>query len=345
MLPLGAAFITAPARADDASAQLTYSAPDVCLSQQLLQRAVEARLQRPVFVAAADADLLVELTVRLDPALSSWKAALTLRSRAGNWLGSRELQSESSACAGLSEPLALVLALIIDVDRAEIPAPPPELPGSASAPSRAPPRTLRVPDLREHVPAAVAPAIEPPRRTRVARGSTGRVGIQGFLALGLLPEAALGVRASAALSPPAFWTIEIGAAAWMAERARRGTAGSEFTARTLDVLVCPLEHTGAALGTRVQLAMCAAQTLLWLRAEGFGLDRNRAHSRFYTLFGGRLRAALALTGPLSLRAGAGAEAPATRDEYFYLEADGQPRTLHRIAPVVGFGELGLELTF
>ncbi|HEY6556850.1 MAG TPA: hypothetical protein VI072_06240 [Polyangiaceae bacterium] len=322
---------TARAQAEPASVALEYAAERDCTPRAELARQVEARLGRPVFVEQ-DADVLVEVKTKRREDAAGWVANLTLRARHGNWLGARELQSESARCSGLDQPLSLVLALMVDIPKDELP-PPAEIPVQAPPPA---PRVVRVP----------APPIVP--RAKAASARTERkppfrvvLGVSGVLSAGLLPDLALGLRASILLRPPEFWPVELGGVVYRDARAQVSRGGSDFEAAGADIAVCPL---GGERG-RVTVLACAAQSLGRMHVSGYGFDQNQEHSRFYSSFGLRARLSLALTTWLAGRLAASAEVPVTRDEFYFVNERGERERVFRSAPVVGTAELGMELRF
>jgi len=93
-----------------------------CIPTQALARAVEDRLARRVFVSAAQADVSVEGRIEKSKGKASgWRAVITIRDGAGATLGTRELEKPDASCDAMNEPLALVIAVMIDPDAATRP--------------------------------------------------------------------------------------------------------------------------------------------------------------------------------------------------------------------------------
>lgn len=327
------AFTQTPAHAEASpvSVALTYDAPPGCTSEREVKRAVEARLARSPFVEQG-ADVLVEVTVKARANTDAWVANVTLRAQSGNWLGARELQTESTRCADLDEPLSLVLALMVDVPKEELP--PPQVTAVETPPPA--PRVLRVP-----APPVALKTPSPPAHATQRTALHGELGVSGVLSAGLLPDLAVGVRGSILLRPPEFWPVELGAVLYRAAEAQVSGGGSDFEAAGADIAVCPFHGD---LGSFRVLA-CAVQSLGRLKATGFGFDENREHARFYSLFGARARLSLGLTSWLAGRVSASAEVPVTRDDFYFVNAQGERERVFRSAPVVASGELGIELRF
>lgn len=315
------------AQAAPVSVAFAYDAAPTCTSEAAVKRAVEARLARSVFVEQS-ADVSVEVKVEPRDEAGGWVANVTLRAQGGNWLGARELQTPSPRCSDLDEPLSLVLALMVDVPKDELP-PPPETPVAAPPPA---PRILRVPAPQPPTPA--------PRAER-RRAFHGELGVGGVLGVGLLPDLALGFRGSILLRPPGFWPVELGALLYRRAQAQSAGGGSDFDAAGADIAVCPLQVDSGSL----RGLACATQSLGRLNVSGYGFDENQEHSRFYALFGVRARLALGLTSWLAGRVSANVEVPVTRDEFYFTNAEGERERVFRSAPLVGSGELGMELRF
>jgi len=89
-----------------------------CSSTGMLTTAVEQRLQRHLFVPPSQADLKVTTTfTRIS---SDWVADIDLYSAQGKPLGHRKITSTSRECSGLDDSLALVIALMVDLTKAEL---------------------------------------------------------------------------------------------------------------------------------------------------------------------------------------------------------------------------------
>jgi hypothetical protein len=118
---LGVLSIAPPARAQDADpprASLAWSAPEGCISAPQLAAAVSSRLGRPAFVAPHDAEL--RLVGRLERA-DRVRATLVLETAAGDVVGRRELAG--SSCEAVADSVAVVLAIMLNVRRADLPPP------------------------------------------------------------------------------------------------------------------------------------------------------------------------------------------------------------------------------
>ncbi len=224
---------------------------DACVATQDLAKQVEGRLGRAVFASAAVADVSVE--GRIEPAADhhGFRAVLTLRDAHGTLLGTRELARPDASCDGMREPLALVIAVMIDPDAAlgpNKPAPPP-------APEPPPPVIVEKP-VYIQVPAPP----QPPRPVwRID------VGPSAATNLGLMPAPNLGLSASGLLTPPGVFPLEGFGALWFDDRTASaganpsGTGGpgaASFFLAYVGGGLCPLHHEGGQ-GGAVRLYGCA----------------------------------------------------------------------------------------
>lgn len=113
----GLLLATSPVRAQDAeTASLGWSrlpGAESCPTAIELGEAVERNLGRDVLVAAPDAALSIE--GRIEPAEGGFRAVLAVARRGGASEGERVYQ-HAGACVDALEPLALIVALMIDPD-------------------------------------------------------------------------------------------------------------------------------------------------------------------------------------------------------------------------------------
>ena len=143
------AFLRVRPSASEASHVVALVAPHArqptsCIATQALARSVEERLGRHVFVSAAEADVSVEGRIEKRSA-GGWHSVITIRDGKGALLGTRELDRPDASCDAMNEPLALVIAVMIDpeakLSSASSPPPlPPPTPAPAPAPAPAPVR-------------------------------------------------------------------------------------------------------------------------------------------------------------------------------------------------------------
>jgi hypothetical protein len=294
-----------------------------CMTAEALRQSVAKRLGRDPFVdGEGDVTLRGRASAEGEP--SGWVVELELRTSSGLPIGTRTLRTEAAHCSALDESLPLVVALMLDVPRDELPrplpAPPPPVPKSVT-----PPSPISVP-RETHAP-------REPWRFQLAVLATG--------AAGLVPGIGLGAGVSLGVEPPTFWLTELDVAVWLPSDAERPEGGSRFRLVTVGLALCPLSLDSAPL----RLDVCAGQRIGRLSAEGFGFERNREQARLSYALGARARGWLTLAGPLRVGLGAGGEVPLWRDQFVYSAANGQRPSLFRMSPVVGAAEalLGVSL--
>lgn len=240
-----AALFAAPsgAPADFARVHLEWSVPpdaEGCVDARSLGRAIDERLARSVIVDRASADLSVR--GRVDRSVDGdWIATLDLLDGAGKVVGARQVQRPGESCAELDRPVAVVLALLCDV-------------------------------RRDQIPGATPPAPPPATGGPVWDGA---VGAGGDAAVGLFPGLAGGVRAFASFAPPRRPRVEIAAVLHPAGTARREGFGADLWAWRVGVGLCRALAAGGALGLRA----CAGVAAGRLHAAGFGFPENHDAAR------------------------------------------------------------------
>lgn len=294
-----------------------------CLGQARLERSVERRLKRRVFVPDADADL--RLRVRFVQRGEQIEAHIEIASKDGTPRGSRSLVT-SGHCSKLDDSLALSLALLVDQPPDPEPAPPPEAEAAAAvpivAPVTPPPRGVIV------IPAEVAAPREP---WHVAAGAAAKA------IWGALPGIAGGAVLWLQLRPGGFPAILLAGEGFLpAEAERDADSGARFRLVRVGLAICPAltAAPGASIG------LCVGQQVAWLAASGYGFDHDAKQRRLgysFSLGGeGRVR----LFSPVSVRAFFGAEVPLLRDRF--TSAGTSAQELFRVAPVAVAAEIGLE---
>jgi hypothetical protein len=293
-----------------------------CIERQALIEAVEARLSRNVF----EGDGEIRVAGRIGPGRAGgWQARLTLATAKGQALGKRELTTPAADCSALDDSLALVVALMVDVPVSEV-------------------RARDEAAERKRAELAPTPSPTPlaiPRKTHAPRAAwSWDVSVQATAAVGLLPGIAPGVRAGLGVMPPAP-KFELEFSYFFETRAEAGASGSAFSLLAVGLHVCPLElPVGAAL-----VRGCIGQQAGWISADGFGYDNNFQRDRF--VYGIELgaRFEMPVAGPISLRAGARAQAPLTRHRFFATESDGGQTELYRVEIIAVAADLGFGLKF
>lgn len=284
-----------------------------CIGPEPLARAVEQRLERPIFGGRERAAIVAHL--RAERVGDAFVFRLRLSDRRGRVLGSRELSTVAEDCSALDDSLALVLSLALDVPTREAASAPPE------------------PEPAEPPPAAPPPAPpEPHERWQVAPA------LGAVLGLGVLPRAALDVSARVELAPPGVWWLGAGVTRFGEQRLGDGQGG-RFDALTVQFWACPLTFS---LRASLSAGLCPELLLAYQGSEGFGFGRSYEGDRWLPALGARgsLRQEL---GPVFVSATVSLLAPLIHRRYFYEQ--GGEITFHEaaVAQLVGGLFVGVAL--
>jgi len=303
-----------------------------CIATPTLAQRVETRLARKVFVSPSEADVSVEGHVSRERSPAGWRAVITVRDATGALLGTREVRSAEASCSSLDDPIALVVSVLIDAEThpdagagsgANGPAPP--------APSAPPPQVVV---RRERVYVPVPERAPRPWRFEGGAAAAG--------ALGLLPNAALGVDVAALLEPPGFWGIELSGAYWFpAKVPAEGEAYTDVALVYGQLALCPLRWAR----DRAALRLCAGAQVGSVRSRGVGFDRELSNESVVVNAVLPTRLSIRIAGPLFVTAGAALVVAIVRPELTYGAADGSTRTIFRAPPLAGVFELGLAVHF
>jgi hypothetical protein len=299
------------------------SGTSACLEAAKLERAVERRLKRQVFVAAPNAQLALRVvfTRRGD----DLEARIELSSADGTSRGTRTLVT-AGHCSALDDSLALSVALLVD----EPPDPePPENPEPSAEPTpTAKPAAAKQPERVINIPDDVIAPREPWHA---------RFGVSAAAAWGQLPGIRPVLTLHLTLVPRGFWPIVLSADGfWPKSAARDDTSGARFQLLRVGLAVCPALVDQP---TR-SVSLCVGQRIGWLSVEGYGFDHDQRERRLgYALsLGGEGRQKL--FGPVSVRGYLGAEVPLVRDRF--TSGGRNAVELFQPSPLGVFGEIGLE---
>jgi hypothetical protein len=294
-----------------------------CLSAAALERSVENRLKRRVFVEAARADL--RFVVSFERRDKTTEARIDVSDIGGRARGSRSLVT-SSHCSALDDSLALSVALLVDQP------PEPEVAVAAAGEGQtSPPPMIAQPATKLRV-ITIPEDVSAPRDPWHAR-----VGLMGSALWGTLPSVVPGIALYFKLVPRHVYPIVLqGEMYSLAASERDSSSGARFRLLRVGLALCPplhqkLDHS---------FGLCVGQRVGWLVVQGYGFDqaaRERRLTYALTLGGeGTLR----LFGPVSARAYLGAEVPVVRDQF--ASAGRNASTLFQ-PTFVGFaGEIGIQ---
>ena len=305
-----------------------------CIGTRDLAQAVETLLGHPVFVSASQAEVSIE--GRAEPqSAGGYRATITVSSKSGQPLGTRELASEKGDCRALDEQVALAVALIIDPEAALAPktAKEPERPRSGG---EAEPRVIekRVP---VYVPVRVEGPAPPPRPSW-----RGDVFAAAAVGSGTLPDPSFAAVVGASLDPPWLLPLEtvISVVAPQHASAPRSARVSFFVAHA-GLFACPLAKRGEVFAARV----CGGGEAGVITAVGEGFDSDGAGVRAQLAVAARARLSVKVAGPFALAAAVAGSVPLRRERFVYRDPSGAAVELFRVPAVAARGELGLELRF
>jgi hypothetical protein len=221
----------------------------------------------------------------------------------------------------MREPLALVVALMIDPDASTAPPPPPT---PAPAP---PPQTIVVEKQVPVYVAVPAPAPPPPPPE-----PTWHIDVGASLAasVGLLPHVEPGIAGSALLEPPWFIPLEAYGALWLDSTA---DGGPTFALAYVGGGLCPLRYRDELL----RIYACASGELGYLKAT----SPDSAQVHVAGVLEGR--GSLKLFGPIAARAGASLVVPILRPSFEYTDSQTGQAAAFRMSAVAAVLDAGLGL--
>jgi hypothetical protein len=307
----------AAARADgprERSSSLSWvrlEGAEACIGGSELARAVEEQLGRPIFVSAAQADLVVEGRAERVAAPSGFRAVVSMTDRDGTSLGERVVDSAGSSCDDLGRLVTIAIAVMID----------PLIAPARAAPRERPPRVL----------VRTKRVVVPGPRPRWHFETDASLGA----ALGLLPGFAAGGLGALVVEPPGFVPIVLEGAIFLGRSSR-----ADLLQAHGGVALCPLARRGPRLG----LAACAGIDAggLFANARDEGVPNG---DRLAVQAHASVRAHLRIVGPLALRAGLHLVVPLRHDDLTVTDDQDDERVLYAPDPVAGLLTLGLGLVF
>jgi hypothetical protein len=342
-LPVGAEEESVTARLEWRRAPGTKA----CLDGNSLERAVNRRWGRSVFVETTTPDIVLKGTVgRAEH--GGWIVSLALYRGDGTSLGSRELVTAAPSCSSLDDSVALAVGLMLDVSRHRIveerraSAAQGEKPAdtgrtrSTAAPATAAKATETA---TLHEPVIEGPRISIPEDTQPSREPWRAAPSAGMeAAVGFLPSVAIAPRVGLSVDLPRFVPLELAASLFLEDR-EGASRGARFSAWSVEMAVCPFTLRKGAF----RADSCVMERLGEVRATGFGFTEDAVVTELVSTVGAREAGTVSLVGPLSAFLGLSLEAPVVRYRFVFGDSIGNTRSVHRMAPLVGTGALGLSL--
>jgi hypothetical protein len=262
---------------------------------------------------------------RVEPSgAGGFRATVTVTDEHGAVQGAREIRTASPRCSAMDDDLVLVIAVTIDPDAA--------LGSVRPAPGKPRPLPSPIRPAPADCPAPPPPPSPSPWRASLEAGGTAMVG--------LLPRAAGGVLIRTHVTPPRFWSFDVGAVVFPAVGAQQGGASASFQLTEAFVNVCPLTVGKSS----VAFSACAGVQAGALHAQGSGVlvSSSPEEALFNVAVEGRVR--WRPWGPLLLGAGLGLAVPVLRTRFTYVYA-GTSTDLFTVAPIAGTLDLSAGVEF
>jgi hypothetical protein len=340
---------------------------ETCISGHQLATRLE-RWIGPVFAAAGRGDHAIEALLHRTE--SGWRARVVVSDADGHTLGERELRAGNEGCRRLDPQLMLVVALAIDPEVALAGLPDEllnEFPGDDD-PAAELLRELEVERASAVAAANRAAAVDPlaeaaetaddsgpeagrdqarppsPEPSRSAGAWSWQLEAHLLSSVGFMPALAMGPGLELRADPVVFWPLMVSAGFWLPNQAELVLPTSRgdsigFTMLQFSLGVCPtLLQVGA-----LQVGMSGGLLVANRRADSDALESSVDVSRWsWGPFLGP-RAHYAMSGALSLVAGASIHVPFNRDTFAYDDQFGIRQELFRPAAVAAFAEIGIAL--
>lgn len=303
-----------------------------CMPAARLERGVERRLKRKVFVDAQRADL--RFAVSFTKRGGELEARIVVSSIDGTPRGVRVLVT-SSHCSALDDSLALSVALLVDQPpEPEAPPEPEPPPKPATAHDAAGSAPIHSAPVR---PASPRPIWIPPEVAAPREPWHVSLGASAAAIWGALPGVAPGVAVFLTLRPRHFLPTTLMGEAWRTATAERDAeAGARFRLLRAGIALCPALLEAAERGVN----LCFGQKLGWLSVAGYGFDHDARERRLTFALSAGLEARLRLFSLFILRGYLGAEVPVVRDQF--RSGGSNPANLFQPSPVALDAQVGLE---
>jgi len=228
-----------------ATLRVERSVEEACPDERAIRAEVDRRLGRSSFAEEAPRSIVV---LYRPPLRGRRRARITVREGDGQ-ASTRDLSQDGPRCEGLSEAVALAVALVIDPDAALRPPP-----ATAAAPADTPTVPISCPEApaTSCPECATCPSPSPPAATAPRRSLPASwIALSAGVAVGVAPAPSLGVGLSAMVPLQAHWSLDLGASYLFPVTTLDGTASIGRT----------VARVGACLDTTptwVQFGGCAS---------------------------------------------------------------------------------------
>jgi hypothetical protein len=295
-----------------------------CIASAALAGAIEERLDRHVFVSAADASLAVE--GRVERAGDGWRAVIEVVDGEGQSLGERTLESREETCDQLGSTLAVAIALMIDPLTAPEPEPDPD-PDQDPDPDPDPIVIVRTERVEVPVPAEPDP------------GRSWRFEVDAALvgSAGLVPTPMIGGLSTIILRAPNFVPVAIEGALYPFSRAEPTNGHADFLHVHAGLQICPLWFRENGLALHACLGADAGAVIV-VGGDLAIAENERLIGQAHAVVRGHWD----VIGPLTIRAGVHLLVP-FRHEPFLATVGGVSTTVYTPEPIAGMLDIGLGI--
>jgi hypothetical protein len=281
-----------------------------CPDEERIAASVHDIVGYPPFVPSP-CDRMIRGRIERRDSSGEWLANLSLETSDGSPLGDRQLVFKDDQCVALADPIALVMALMLEANHAHA--------------------ILMVPIATPTAPSSV-------QHQGFGRRSHTFAGLGA--SWGLLPDVSLGPHLGFGLSLSRLVSMQVEGSVWLPASNHSTDRGGEFWAWYAGTLVCPRITTAGVS----ELSVCAGAQAGKVYGSGVGLDYDLSPNRPYLQGEVRVQGSVTLFGPLALSAYFDSAVPMVRPRFVYEEPPGPSREVHRPNAVVLSGGIGLDLT-
>jgi hypothetical protein len=324
----------------DFALEISAPAGAQCTRPLTLQRAIEERVGRLVFLDAADPSRRIQVAIASDAEHATWSAEIAMRDEDGKVVGERRVSANATSCDALDEALVVVISTLIGIADETRPAKPAQEPNAdaphdANASANQPP-----PTAARDVPALPAITHDGSRKARDASLAL-RLSLAARADLGLLPGIAPGLALALDLDFGA-WGIWVGVSGvpHVSDDLGEGAAAS-FASVLGEAGLCV--EAARPLGATLDFCAGAQAGAIVISTSGL---RSRAVDLLEPLLRGLIgpRLRVPLGADFGLRAGIDATAPLFAPRYFLLDTSGDRQYYHSVQLGIS-AQIGIEWRF
>ena len=324
------AQLVAPAQAQatlDFALEIDAPAQASCTPAEPLQRAIEERVGRLVFLDAAEPSRRIRVSITPELVQRTWSARIAMRTERDEVVGERRITTKGTQCSELDEALIVVISTLIGI--ADSTPPRRSVKASAEHAARDLHSAAHAPNT-QHAAAAAVPATRSAFDEHPANLTPSQLEVLavvgGRAEIGLLPGLAPGAVVDMGLDF-GTWALVIGATFLpRVSQDLDGGAQARFISVFGDVRLC----WDAARPFGAALSFCASAEAGVIAVSTTGLDTaaNRLEPVLRGLIGPRLR--VPVRAGFGFFAGFDGVVPGVLSRFYFLEASGEPHYYHSV---------------